>query len=255
MICKCSLCFNAAFILLCSSLFVYQAYHSFINFIHQDPITYTVMEDQELHPLPSICIRPLTIPRGKYTRHNISHHGYNWEGKWRSFLPNYDEKQTYDDLSSSLQDLLHTVTLRKESNAVSDNYFIETISITNNSLPISRCDYFKFLKCYCINLSDMENAFGIQDLFLKTAQNAKISIVPKNQFFGYHRKLTQIYTPIGYDYTYIIDHSISKQLPTEPNGCSQEIDWKSDICFLRYTHNKIFSRLNCTTPWLLIHSR
>ena len=241
--------------MLCSSLFLYQACQCITNFIRQTPITYTRVENQELHPLPSICISPPRVSEERYSKHNISQQEYNKEGIWKSFLPNYDEEQTYDDLSLSLEDLLSTLTLRREFHEVSENYVKEVISITNKSLPISRCDYYENLKCYCIDLSDLENTYGIQDIFLKTTQNAEITVVPKHQYFGYLRKLTLIVTTPGYDYTYIVDHYLSEQLPLEPDGCSHEMDWKSDSCVLQYLHEKIYSRFNCTTPWLLTYSR
>ena len=180
---------------------------------------------------------------------------YSKEGKWRSVLPDYDVEQTYDDLASSPEDLLSTVTLRREFHPVSEDYINEVIPISNKSLQISRCDYYEILKCYCINLSDMENAFGIQDIFLKTLQDAHITLVPKNQYFSYRRKLTLVFTTIGYDYTYIVDHSLSEQLPLEPKGCSHEMDWQGDICILQYLHEKIYSRFKCTVPWLVTFSR
>ena len=252
---KKSLCFYAALIMSCSSLFLYQAYQCISGFINQTPITYTRVENQELHPLPSICISPKNVSEERYSKHNISQRGYNKEGIWKSFSPNYDEKQTYDDLSLSLEDLLSTLTLRTEFHEVSENYVNKVISITNKSLPISRCDYYEILKCYCFDLSDMKNTFGIQDITLKTAQDAEITVVPKNQYFGYIRKLSLIFTTPGYDYTYIVDHYLSEQLPVEPDGCSHEMNWKSNSCILRYIHEKIYSRFNCTTPWLLTHSR
>ena len=131
------------------------------------------------------------------------------EGKWKSVLPNYDEEQTYDDLSASFYDLIENIQFYKEINRRSEAYDIHVIPAINMTLPIGRCDYYGVLKCYCIHLADVENSFGIQEVLLKLKRNVEITIAPKNQFYEYVRKLNVTYVGPGFSYDYKVAHYLS----------------------------------------------
>ena len=66
-------------------------------------MTFTRMENQKAHPLPSICISPPGILNRKVLMHNIT---YAKLGKWKSSLEGYDEEITYDDISASFEGLV-----------------------------------------------------------------------------------------------------------------------------------------------------
>ena len=251
------ICGHGSFIFLCTLLFAYQVYHCIEDFLNQTPIPFTKVENQELHPLPSICISQTGILKRKITRHNIRPEDYFILGKWKSSLPEYDETETYNDISASFEDLIHSVTISKEIDDVSQTYIKEKISSTNKSLPIGRCDYHNTLKCYCIHLSNIDNTFGIQQVVLKTTNYSifKFSIVPQNRFYDHLQKFTSIKTEAGFLYANIVEYSLSNHLPTKPDGCSTEMNWRTDDCKLKFIHDQIYSRLNCTTPWLQYLSR
>ena len=243
---------QGALTLICTLIFARQAYHCTKEFLYQTPITTTSVDNQEFHPLPSICVSLQYISEEKSTKHNISSYGHMHEGKWKSVLPNYDEEQTYDDLSASFYDLIEAIEFYKEVNSRSEAYDVLVFSAINMTLPIGRCDYYGVQKCYCIHLADVENSFGIQEVILTLKRNVEITIAPKNQFYEYVRKLNIIYAGPDFNYQYNIAHSVYKRLP---NTCSHTMDWKSDECKLAFLHEKIYSALNCTTPWLLFYSR
>ena len=251
------MCCHGSFMFICMFLFAYQVYHCIKDFCNQTPIPVTKFEKQELHPLPSICISPSHILRQKVARHKISPEGYAKLGKWKSSLSEYDENQTYHDISASLEDLIHNIAIVKEIDDVSQTYMTEIMSPMNKSLPIGRCDYYYNLKCYCIHLSDIDNNFGIQQVILNTTNYStfKVSVVPKNNFYDLHLKFTLTKTKAGFFYENIIEYSLSHQLPVKSNGCSPAMNWRTDYCKLKFIHDKIFSCLNCTTPWLLYFSK
>ena len=109
------------FVLLCTCVFLYQAFVSVKDFMNQTPLTKTSLEKQELHPLPAICIEPLGRLRNA-SLHNLTVHGYRKEGKWRSASPDFDDEQTYNNLSASFEDLVEEIKIKRDINDGSDAY-------------------------------------------------------------------------------------------------------------------------------------
>ena len=113
---------NISLALICISIFLYQAIHSLQDFINQRPLNSRSLEKQSLYPLPAICVAPLTIDGNNLAVHNITEHGYCKQGQWRSVLPEFDDEETYDNISASFEDLVEQIEVRTDKDDYSDHY-------------------------------------------------------------------------------------------------------------------------------------
>ena len=113
---------NISLGLICISIFLYQAIHSLQDFINQRPLSSRSLEKQSLYPLPAICVAPLTIDGNNLAVHNITEHGYCKQGQWRSVLPEFDDEETYDNISASFEDLVEQIAVRRDRDDFSDHY-------------------------------------------------------------------------------------------------------------------------------------
>ena len=113
---------NISLALICISIFLYQAIHSLQDFINQRPLNSRSLEKQSLYPLPAICVAPLTIDGNNLAVHNITEHGYCRQGQWRSVLPEFDDEETYDNISASFEDLVEQIEVRRDIDDYSDRY-------------------------------------------------------------------------------------------------------------------------------------
>ena len=100
-------------VLICTSMFIYQTVKSFDAFLKQRPFTKRSLETQESHPLPLICIAPWFNNPG-FKLHNLTQNGYRNEGKWKSYFPDFDEEKTYNNLSSTFEDLVAAIGVKRE---------------------------------------------------------------------------------------------------------------------------------------------
>ena len=242
---------NACFVLICISFFSYQAIKCLDEFMKQQPLTRRSVEIQQLYPLPSICVQPLNI---SYSLHNLTQEGYQWEGKWRSVLPEFDDEETYNNISASFQDLVEQIQVERNVDGDSDSYETVQLSI-DDDFSIDRCDYYFNLKCFCINISEKQNTKGIQRIKMDLKMSSEVTIVPPQNYYSFLRKQTLFYFEAGFNYNFALHHSITKSLSIQPNPCSEAMDWMQDPCKLKYINDKIMDTLNCTTPWLLAFAR
>ena len=100
---KLCLCFG----LLCSAIFVYEAFQCVQDFVDQKPLIRRSVEKQELYPLPSICIEGVEFQN--LDLHNLTGKGYLKKGRWRSVLPDFDDEQTYNKISKSVNDIVDRI--------------------------------------------------------------------------------------------------------------------------------------------------
>ena len=221
----------------------------------QKPLTSTSVENQEVYPLPSICIEPLGIQKEKLSFHNLTWSGYRKEGKWKSVLPHFDEEQTYNNVSASFEDLVDNILIKREIIDGSDGYESMTLKNIEDGLILERCDYYFNLKCFCITFSDHLVSYGIQKIKIRIKMESEITIVAPRHYYSFKRKHTYLEAEKGFRYNYVLHYSISKILPLQPNPCSTEMDWNVDPCKLKYINDKTMNLMNCTTPWLLDFAR
>ena len=184
-------------VLICISRFIYQTVKSFDVFIKQKPLTKRTLETQESHPLPSICIRPLFKNSG-YELHNLTKYGYRFEGKWRSNFPDFDEERTYENLSSTFNDLVAAIVIHRELQDGSDAYEnirFDSIDI-QKMLTVERRDYYSSLKGFCVRFPPQEVSYGIQTIILHLKLNSTIDVVAPGNFYSYQKKQTSfLYKP------------------------------------------------------------
>ena len=96
--------FKYLFKFLCITLFICQAWSCLDAYIHQEPVTRSVMIRQEEKPLPLICIGA----RFGYYENNLNITAEEYEnGRWKA--ENMTETETFDILSPKLYDLIDTL--------------------------------------------------------------------------------------------------------------------------------------------------
>ena len=167
------------FIFLCISFFLYQAFKCINSYINQTPFSQISVENQELYPLPSVCFGPFGI--GDTRPHNLTANGYRKKGIWKSVLPDFDEEQTYNNLSASFEDLVEKIQIDREIYDGSDAYERIVLSSTDHTIQLERCDYYFALKCFCLIFSQKQISFGIQQIRVFMRRDSVISIIaPQN---------------------------------------------------------------------------
>ena len=243
----------ACFVLLCISIFLYEAFQCTYSFINQTPFSQNNIENQELYPLPSFCFTQREIPNTHL--HNLTEEGYKTKGLWRSSSQVFDDEETYKNLSASFEDLVEKIKIKREFTDGSDAYEKESLTSTDNGLLLNRCDSDSDLKCFCLNFSPKQMSFGIQRVTLHMKMDSIIYIVPPLNFYSLQRKHTKIRYQLGFENYFDLLHSISRVLPQQPHPCSVDMDWGQDTCRLKYVNDRIIQALNCTTPWLLAFAR
>ena len=115
---------NISLVLICIAIFLYQAIHSLQDFINQRPLSSKSLEKQSLYPLPAICVQQLSLTKNdsNLAVHNITQHGYGRLGQWRSVLPEFDDEETYHNISASFEDLVEQIEVRRDKDDYSDHY-------------------------------------------------------------------------------------------------------------------------------------
>ena len=113
---------NIILVLICVSTFLYQAIRSLQDFLNQRPLSSRSLEKQSLYPLPAICVEPLTIDRNNLAVHNLTQHGYGRQGQWRSVLTEFDDEETYHNISASFEELVEQIAVRRDRDDFSDHY-------------------------------------------------------------------------------------------------------------------------------------
>ena len=178
-------------VLICVSIFTFQALHSVKSFMNMRPLTRRTVEKQSRYPIPVICIQPLVINTGgNYTSlHNLTGIGYQEEGKWKSALPEFNDEQTYDNISASFRDLIEKIAIKRDTGDDSDSYEEVVLSV-DEGLMLERCDYYYHLKCYCIYISQQLGSPAIQNIIIYPQMYSEITIIAPANYFSFERKHT-----------------------------------------------------------------
>ena len=100
---------------------------------------------------------------------------------------------------------------------------------------ISRCDYYQYLKCFCLSFPPSVFPHGVQGLtFYPRNKTHLVSflVAPAN-FYDFSRKLNKLELQYGYGYGYIVQYEIYQQYPQSgENSCKQSLSWEEDNCKL-----------------------
>ena len=109
---------------------------------------------------------------------------------------------------------------------------VEVSEILKSGISITRCDYYEYLKCYCLTMDDKMFPYGVQGVYLHPLNDTDIItfIVPPGNFFDFSRKLNKLEVQHGAGYEYVIKYEIFKLLNLDKRPCKNEISWKEDDC-------------------------
>ena len=119
---------------------------------------------------------------------------------------------------------------------------VEVSKIENSGIAVTRCDYYEYLKCYCLTMDDKMFPYGVQGVYLHPINDTDIItfIVPPGNFFDFSRKLNKLEVQHGAGYEYVIKYDIFRLLNLAKRPCNSEISWKEDDCKMEKV-NKIGS--------------
>ena len=100
-------------------------------------------------------------------------------------------------------------------------------------VTIRRCDYYQYLKCYCLSFPDSSYPHGIQEVSLSPFLNTDIIsflVAPEN-FYDFSRKLNKLEFQYGFGFEYIVRYDIHYQLlDSVKKPCRQNLSWAEDTC-------------------------
>ena len=118
---------------------------------------------------------------------------------------------------------------------------MEVSQIENSGIVITRCDYYEYLKCYCLTMDDQMFPHGVQGVYLHPLNETDIItfIIPPGKFFDYSRKLNKLEVQHGAGYEYVIKYDIFKILNLNKRPCKSEISWKEDDCKMEKVLTKL----------------
>ena len=110
---------------------------------------------------------------------------------------------------------------------------------------VSRCDYYQYLRCYCLSFPPAHYPHGVQAVtFYPRNKTHLISfLVAPSNFYDFSRKLNKLELQYGYGYGYIVKYEIYQQyLQSGENTCRQNLSWEVDKCKLEKV--KVHSLIN-----------
>ena len=137
----------------------------------------------------------------------------------------------------------------------SDAYEKIEIRQPQDGLVIHRKDYYYGLKKYCIGFSSYFASKGIQTINIYLNNNSRITIVAPENSYSFDRKMTTIKFRVGFEYRFLLHHTIVKSLASGSDQCTPDIAWGQDQCKSKYINNLMIDTYNCTAPWLLHFAR
>ena len=114
---------------------------------------------------------------------------------------------------------------------------------------VSRCDYYQYLRCYCLSFPPAHYPHGVQAVtFYPRNKTHLISfLVSPSNFYDFSRKLNKLELQYGYGYGYIVKYEIYQQyLQSGENNCKQNLSWEVDDCKLEKVKGR--SLINLTHP-------
>ena len=104
---------------------------------------------------------------------------------------------------------------------------------SSRGVVVTRCDYYEYLKCYCLSFPHTDYPHGIQAVTISPRNNTDIIsflVAPAN-FYDFSRKLNKLELQAGFGYEYIVNYEIYQQyLQSVENPCKQNISWQLDNC-------------------------
>ena len=136
------------------------------TYLEYDTVTRSSQDKQENQPRPLICLSTKNLLRVE------NEHGqYHW-GDWLLGHSNLTAEKVFDLVAPSISDLIKSIEIQRTLFAIGDEYKYVNIDAENetelslNGLLISRCDYYLFLKCYCLSLDPNLYPHGVQGFSL-----------------------------------------------------------------------------------------
>ena len=244
-----------SFQIFCSGLFLYYFYTFIVTYLKYDTVTKTSQDKQENHPRPLICLSTKNL-----LRVDQLHEEYH-DGNWLLSMTNVSAEEVYDLVSPRLSDLISSIKLQATLYSLGDEYKYVEIDANNetdliiNGLVLSRCDYYEYLKCYCISLDPRTYPHGVQGVFLYPMIDIRAFVVAPGRFYDFSRKLTTIEIETNFSYEYVIDYSIYNLINLETKPCKASLSWREDECKLSQLTGLVTAQYNCTSPWFLYFAR
>ena len=107
--------------------------------------------------------------------------------------------------------------------------------MTGSQVVVGRCDYYQYLKCYCLDFPPSQYPHGIQAVTLhpRTKTHVISFLVAPANFYDFSRKLNKLELQSGSGYEYIVNYEIHQQyLQSVENPCKQHLSWQVDYCKL-----------------------
>ena len=244
---------------------------------------------QEEQPFPLICVSSIPEERVEedMTLHSYTHLGL-WHRENETVEQTYDRlSYRWKDLGThcllNLYNLswketnitkisltftrqaatVKSIIISKNLDKISDNYITEkytaeeespSMNFTEGSvLPLTRCDSFSSLKCFCLRLTKWMFPHGIQQVQLVTRGGAEVSVVQPGNFFSLQRKLNTIISMDGVSLRARVDQQL--HVKCDSSSCSDTDNWGMDFSRLLSIHQQLMDMFGCTVPWMLHFAR
>ena len=243
------------FQILCWLVFLYNGCRIVSTYLEYDTVTRSSQDKQENQPRPLICLSTKNLLRVEN-----EHSQYHW-GDWLLGQSNLTAEEVFDLVAPSFSDLIKLIEIQKTLFAIGDEYKYVRINAENetelslNGLLISRCDYYEYLKCYCISLEHKIYPHGVQGFTLIPKIDISTFVVAPGRFYDFSRKLTKIEIETNFSYEYVIDYNIYNLINLDNKPCKPELSWREDECKLTHLTDHVSSQYNCTSPWFLHFAR
>ena len=103
-----------------------------------------------------------------------------------------------------LRSLAHT------TNVAGDKYNSVRVEVKRPGVLVSRCDYYQYLKCYCLSFPPTDYPHGVQGVTFHPRNKTDLIsflVAPAN-FYDFSRKLNKLELQYGYGYGYIVKYEI-----------------------------------------------
>ena len=120
-----------------------------------------------------------------------------------------------------------------------DDYEVVKVNVSNlerSGVDVTSCDYYEYLKCYCLAINGEIFPNGIQSVHLNPPHNnidIIAFVVPPGKFYDSSRKLNKLEIQHGSGYEYVIKYDIFKILNLKKRPCNSDISWKEDNCKIK----------------------
>ena len=227
--------------LTCSGLFLYKALECIIAYRKFETVSKNTLKDQQLFPLPSICVASEAWVEGQLQIKGLNKKEYK-QGGWT--FPNWTEEELYDFVSPTFEDLVTRI-IARPSLPNTDKF--KTINIWSNmsalemkklGMTVTRADFHAKLKVYCMEFS---YTYGLQRVAIFYNNNTEVtfSVSPPKSYNNYERLRNEMLLVPGHKYTYQVYHTVQVSLPLSTSPCTHDNDFLEDLC-----RNDYINRLN-----------